>query len=301
VTGTPGSGAAGAGLPAGDVDLPSGPDQALLNHYRLGGLAVAGARGISGLGAVFARMGKAAGRQAGSAMPAGIGTVAGIVLLVPMEAGVPVPVPADLVMLAVGARVGAGDIPLWAAVLAFEAVAVIGTIVLFTAARGPGHALVRRFGPRLGLTAARQARAVGLIERRGWPALALGRATPGLRTLTVVAAGGSGLSPRRALPALVAGSSAFLQLHLFLGYYLGSAAQHVLRAATGPALGVAGVLVLAAIAFWLVRRGRRAGAASLAEAACPACLALALLAERPGEVRAVVEESAAPGPALGQG
>ena len=38
---------------------------------------------------------------------------------------------------------------------------------LFTAARGPGHALVRGFGPRLGLTAARQARAVGLIERRG--------------------------------------------------------------------------------------------------------------------------------------
>ena len=130
-----------------------------------------GARGISGLGAVLAPIGKVAAHQAGSALPAGIGTVAGIVLLVPMEAGVPVPVPADLVMQAVGARVGAGDIPLWAAVLAFEAVAVIGTIVLFTAARGPGHALVRRFGPRLGLTAARQARAVGLIERRGWPAI----------------------------------------------------------------------------------------------------------------------------------
>jgi membrane protein DedA with SNARE-associated domain len=214
---------------------------------------------------------------------------------------VPVPIPADLVMRAVGARAGAGDIPLWAAVLAFEAVAVIGTAALFAAARGPGYALVRRFGPRLGLTAARQARAVGLIERRGWPALALGRATPGLRTLTVVAAGGSGLSPRRALPALIVGSSAFLQLHLFLGYFLGSAARRALHAATGPALAAIGVLVLAAAAFWLIRRGRRAGTASLAEAACPACLALALLAEQPGEVRAVIGETAAPGPALGQG
>jgi membrane protein DedA with SNARE-associated domain len=180
-------------------------------------------------------------------------------------------------------------------------VAVIGTTALFAAARGTGHALVRRFGPRLGLTAARQARAVALIERRGWTALALGRATPGLRTLTVVAAGGSGLSPRRALPALIAGSSAFLQLHLFLGYFLGSAARHVLQAATGPALAAAGVLVLAAITFWLVRRGRRVGTASLAEAACPACLALALLAEQPGELRAVVDENAAPGPVLEQG
>jgi membrane protein DedA with SNARE-associated domain len=260
-----------------------------------------GARRTGGLGGALAWMGKTASGQAGSATAGGIGAIAGIVLLVPMEAGVPVPVPADLVMLAVGARVGAGDIPLWAAVLAFEAVAVIGTTALFAAARGPGHALVRRFGPRLGLTAGRQARAVDLIDRRGWPALALGRATPGLRTLTVVAAGGSGLSPRRALPALIAGSSAFLQLHLFLGYFLGSAARHVLQAATGPALAAAAVLVLGAIAFWLIRRGRRAGAASLAEAACPACLALALLAEQPGEVRAVVDENAAPGTALGRG
>jgi membrane protein DedA with SNARE-associated domain len=261
---------------------------------------VVSVRGVGGLGTALTRVGNTAGHQAGSALPGGIGVIAGIVLLVPMEAGVPVPVPADLVMLAVGARVGAGDIPLWVAVLAFEAVAIIGTVALFAAARGPGNALVRRFGPRLGLTAARQARAVGLIERRGWPALALGRATPGLRTLTVVAAGGSGLSPCRALPALIVGSSIFLQLHLFLGYFLGSAARRVLHAATGPALAVAGVLVLAAVAFWLIRRGRRAGTASLAEAACPACLALALLAERPGEVRAVVDENAVPGPALGQ-
>jgi membrane-associated protein len=248
--------------------------------------------GVSGLGGVLARAGRAAGSSGagGSGGAAGIGAIAGIVLLVPMEAGVPVPVPADLVMLAVGARVGTGDIPLWAAVLAFEAVAVIGTAALFAAARGPGNALVRRFGPRLGLTADRQARVTGLIERRGWPALALGRATPGLRTLTVIAAGGSGLAPRRALPALVVGSSAFLQLHLFLGYFLGSAARHVLHAATGPALIVVAVIALAAIGVWFARRGRRHGTGGVPEAACPACLALALLAERPAEVRAAVTE-----------
>jgi membrane protein DedA with SNARE-associated domain len=257
-----------------------------------------GGLGIGGLGAALARAGRVAGQQSGSGGAAGIGTIAGIVLLLPMEAGVPIPIPADLVMLAVGARVGAGGIALWAAVLAFEAVAVVGTTALFAAARGPGNALVRRLGPRIGLTAARQARAAGLIERRGWPALALLRATPGLRTLTVVAAGGSGLSPRRALPPLIAGSSVFLQLHLFLGYFLGTAAQHVLHVATGPALAAAAVLVLGAAAFWLVRRGRRAGAGSLAEAACPACLTLALLAERPAEVRAVAVADPASGTAV---
>jgi membrane protein DedA with SNARE-associated domain len=215
----------------------------------------------------------------------GIGAAAGLALLVPMEAGVPIPIPADLVMLAVGARVGAGDMPLAVAVLAFEAVAVVGTTALFLAARGPGYAVVRRFGPRLGLTPARLDRAVGLIERRGWLALAVGRSAPGLRTLTVIAAGSSGLSPRRALPALIAGSSVFLQLHLFLGYFLGPAAVHVLHAATVPALAALAVLLAGGIVFWLARRGRRLAAVGLAEALCPACLALAYVAEQPPDLQ----------------
>lgn len=85
-------------------------------------------------------------------LPGGLGAIAGLALMLPMEAGVPLPIPSDLIMLAVGARVGAGDLPLWVAVLAFEAVAIVGTTALFLVAHGPGHALLARFGPRLGLT-----------------------------------------------------------------------------------------------------------------------------------------------------
>lgn len=219
----------------------------------------------------------------------GIGATAGIALMLPMEAGIPVPLPSDLVMLAVGVRVGAGDIPLWVAVLGFEAVALVGTALLFAAVRGPGHALVVRLGRRVGLSEARVSRAGGVLERRGRPALAVGRATPGLRTLTVIAAGATGLSSRRALPALVIGSSLFLQLHLFLGYFLGSSARHALKAATGPTVAVLAAVVLAAVAFWLVRRGRREGAAGLAEAACPACLVLARLSEQPRELKDILQ------------
>ena len=220
---------------------------------------------------------------------AGIGAVAGLAVLLPMEAGIPVPLPADLVMLTVGARVGAGDIPLWVAVLAFEAIAAIGTAALFLLVRGPGHGFVVRVGPRIGLSDSRLERASALLERRGMLALAIGRGTPGLRTLTVVAAGGTGLSIRRALPPLVIGSSIFLQLHLFLGYFLGDAARHMLREATGPALALIVVAILVAVIFWVARRGRRAGAERVAEAACPACLLLASLSERPRELKELVE------------
>jgi membrane protein DedA with SNARE-associated domain len=151
---------------------------------------------------------------------------------------------------------------------------------LFVLARGPGHGLVARFGPRLGLTPDRLSRASALVERRGRPAMTVGRAVPGFRTITVLATGGSGVAARRALPALFLGSSLFLQLHLFLGYFLGAAARSALNQARGPTLLVIGILLVAGIAFWLVRRGRRAGAEAWGEAACPACLVLEAVAER---------------------
>jgi hypothetical protein len=46
---------------------------------------------------------------------AGVSGLAAVVLLLPMEAGIPVPLPADLVMFTVGERVGAGQFPLWLA------------------------------------------------------------------------------------------------------------------------------------------------------------------------------------------
>jgi membrane protein DedA with SNARE-associated domain len=231
-------------------------------------------------------------KAAGPGLAGGVGAAAGLALLLPMEAGVPIPVPADLVMLAVGARVRAGAMALPVAVLAFEVVAILGTTVLFVAARGPGHAVISRFGLRLGLTTTRLRGAASLIERRGQPPLMAGRAIPGLRTLTVIAAGASGLSPRRALPALIAGSSIFLQVHLFLGYFLGPAAVHLLHAATGPALAAAAIVVAGGIVFWLARRRRRPAAAGLAEAACPACLALAYLTEQRRDLHALVKNAA---------
>jgi hypothetical protein len=117
----------------------------------------------------------------------------------------------------------------------------------------------------------------GDAPRRVLPALVAGRTTPGLRTVTVVAAAGSGIRVGRALPALVLGSSLFLQAHLLFGYALGPAARELLERARLPVLVVAAV-ALGAVAVLLLRRGRRGSAARvLAEGACPACLALGLL------------------------
>ena len=212
---------------------------------------------------------------------AGLSGSLALVLLLPMEAGVPIPLPADLVMFTVGERVAAGKFPLWLAVAGFEVVAIAGTTALFLACRGPAQRIIARFGPRLGLTEARLGRAAAFAETRGRPGLALGRGTPGLRTLTVIAAGISGLNGRRALPALIVGSSVFLQLHLVLGLLLGPLADRAFDQAKGPALIAAAVLVAAGVVFWRIRRRKREAApGAWMEASCPVCLGVSLLAGR---------------------
>jgi membrane protein DedA with SNARE-associated domain len=212
---------------------------------------------------------------------AGLSGSLALVLLLPMEAGVPIPLPADLVMFTVGERVAAGKFPLWLAVASFEVIAVLGTTALFVACRGPARRIITRFGPRLGLTQARLGRAAAFAETRGKPGLALGRGTPGLRTITVIAAAVSGLSARRALPALIVGSSVFLQLHLVLGLVLGPLADQAFNQAKGPALIAAAALVAGTVVFWRIRRRKRAAApAAWMEASCPVCIGVSLLTGR---------------------
>jgi hypothetical protein len=96
----------------------------------------------------------------------------------------------------------------------------------------------------------------------------------------VIAAGASGLKGWRALPALIIGSSIFLQVHLVLGLLLGPLAVRAFDRAKGPALIAVAVLVAGALIFWRARRRRRAAPAAWTEATCPACMGVTLLVER---------------------
>lgn len=209
-----------------------------------------------------------------------VGAPAALGLLVLSEAAVPIPFPADLLMLLVGERAAAGALPLWAAALGLEAATVIGTTALFLALRGPARAVIPRIGPRVGLTEARIARSCEVLERRGRIAVALGRGTPGLRTLTVAASAVSGMRARWVLPALVVGASAFVQLHLVMGYVLGEAAREALESALPVVLVAVAVALVVGLLVWRRLRGRERAAAVWAEASCPACLALGAIGAR---------------------
>jgi hypothetical protein len=73
-----------------------------------------------------------------------------VVLLTAMEAGVPIPVPSDVLLLVLGERVSAGRFPLLLVVVALELVVAVGTAALFFLAGGPDRRCSPRWAPESG-------------------------------------------------------------------------------------------------------------------------------------------------------
>jgi membrane protein DedA with SNARE-associated domain len=210
-------------------------------------------------------------------------------MLLAKEAGIPIPIPGDVLMLGVAARAASGQWNLLAVIVACEGAMLVGGTIQYLLARGPGRRLITRAGRYVGLTPGRLERVAGTLRRGGGLAVAAGLVTPGVRAATIAASGLSDLPFRTFFPALVAGDTVFFLLHVAIGYAGGqglAAVSHGRHLATGAVLLIVlGVLALLGLGVWLAlrwragRRDRTPGSLAEAaggweEAACPLCLAL---------------------------
>lgn len=214
----------------------------------------------------------------------GLIAIFGVMLL--KSVGVPIPIPADALMLATSARVASGRMGLAAAFLALLLALTVGGIVQFRLVGGPGRGLVDRFGSRLGITPKRLEFAAGRMQKGGVVGVALAILTPGIRSVAVIACGLTRIPVAIFAPGLLLGSALFLALHFFLGY-IGGAILINLGAVVSPPMLIGGIVVLLALGFgvWVIIRRRQHPDAPLSEvvadavgawheAVCPACLAL---------------------------
>ena len=127
----------------------------------------------------------------------------------------------------------------------------------------------------------------------GTRAIAVARATPGLRVAAIAASGVAALPIRTFLPGFLIGNTIFVGSHFALGFVLGKTALGV-ASELGNRVVLAAILVTlsaaGAIAWLLIRRGEGAGATptlhpvhlpaeggfgAWADAACPICFTLA--------------------------
>ncbi|MEZ4671031.1 MAG: VTT domain-containing protein [Anaerolineae bacterium] len=207
-------------------------------------------------------------------------------IMLAKSSGVPIPIPADVVMLAASARVEAGKFPLAGAFGVLLVALTVGGVVQFVLVRGLGRGIIYRYGRYLGLTPARLDSATKRLKHGGITRIGLAILTPGVRSVAVIACGLAGIPMQRFASGLTTGSSAFLALHFVLGHIGGSLLSSLGTVIAPPAL-IGGLLGLLAVGFglWYIIRRRQmpqastrevlaAAAGAWHEATCPACLAL---------------------------
>ncbi len=212
------------------------------------------------------------------------GLAAIFIILLIKTIGVPIPIPADLIVLTAAARSAQGKLILWQAFIAILIALILGGFIQFVLARGPGRGLLYRFGRYIGLTSSRLDAASARIKKGGALGIGIAILVPGVRGAAIAASGLADMPLRTFLPGLVAGSALFLGLHFSLGFLGGSLFTiigHVLPLSWVTLL----VLALLVIVFvlWVVAYRRQKGARHKVDGAplelwhegiCPACLAL---------------------------
>lgn len=214
------------------------------------------------------------------------GLAAIFTLMLLKSAGVPIPIPADAIMLATSARAAEGKIVLTQAFIALLVALVVGGVVQFLLVRGPARSVLYRYGRFLGMTPARLDTAAGKIQKGGVLTIGLAILTPGLRSVAVGACGLAGVPLRTFTAGLLIGSALFLGLHFFLGYVGGTLLAALPDTVSLPAVLAAVVVLLATglLVWFLIRRrqlpntpNREILAEAVGawhEATCPVCLAL---------------------------
>jgi membrane protein DedA with SNARE-associated domain len=213
--------------------------------------------------------------------PLAVAGLAGLLLV--KEAGVPIPVPGDLLVIGAGVALAGNPPAAIAVLLVILAVGYVGGSLQFILARrvlrGPLLAGLRR----VGVSETRVDRLAERFRRSGARGVAVARMTPGIRIAAVVAAGLAAIPFPPFLAGLMAGNGVFVAGHFGLGYLLGASATELIGriGLVGLAVAFALLAAIGGIGWLVLRRRARTAAPALAwtDAACPACLALVALGE----------------------
>ena len=154
-----------------------------------------------------------------------------LVAILVEEAGIPIPIPGDTLVLLAGTQTP-HSIGFTLAVVAVSSLAVfLGSSVLFAVVQRGGRPLLSTYGKYVLLNERRLARMEAWFARRGRGAVILGRLIPGLRIPTTIMAGLSGMAYSEFALSLAIAAVVWSAFYYTLGSVLGKTAPVVLALA----------------------------------------------------------------------
>jgi len=225
-------------------------------------------------------------------------TVAGLLLV--KEIGIPIPIPGDILVLGAGAATsGRPEALVW--LMAILAAGYIGGTIQFLMVRGAMRGPLLALLTRLGVPQTRLDNLAATLRKGGPRAIALARATPGLRVGVIAASGVADLPLRTFLVGFLVGNAVFVGSHFALGFVLGKPALGIASELGNPVVLAAILVALSAAgaAAWILIRRRstvavaasggamssdarheahvdpETGFLAWVDAACPICVSLA--------------------------
>jgi membrane protein DedA with SNARE-associated domain len=132
---------------------------------------------------------------------------------------------------------------------------VTGITVSYLVGRYAGRSVILRLGRFLHVTEARLDMARNWLERRGRWALVFGYFVPGIRHVTAIVAGASGLRWSAIAPFAYGGALLWSATFILAGYFLGDATPRVAPFLHRYLLTISVGLVTLLVAGILIRRG----------------------------------------------
>lgn len=177
---------------------------------------------------------------------------AGLALIVGLESlGLPLPGEGALIVSAIYAGSTHNLNPVLVIVAAAIG-AILGQTVAYWIGLKVGHRLLRRYGPKVGLTSRRLALGRMLFRKHGFKLVVVARFIVVLRVITAMLAGANQMPWRKFILANVLGSVAWASFYGIGASMLGKQMKHT-SGPLGMAVGVV-VLLITLLAGWIAHR-----------------------------------------------
>ena len=162
-----------------------------------------------------------------------------------------IPLPAEAALIAAAFFAARHGLDIWPLLAAGIVAAIIGEVVGFWIGRRFGHQLLRRHGPRLGLTEGRMRIGQWLFVRYGGRFVFVARFLPFLRNMAAVLAGTNSMAQHSFYFASATAAAAWILFYGLAAYTFGTVFAEVASPATYVLGFAAAVIVLAAPAVVL--------------------------------------------------
>jgi membrane protein DedA with SNARE-associated domain len=170
-----------------------------------------------------------------------------------------VPIPSEVVLVFAGFLAAQGRFSIGGAIAAGIAGALTGSSIAYVVGRFGGRALALRWGRFLLITEERLERTQEWFGRYGGRAVFVCRLITGLRAIISIPAGLARMSYPRFLAYTLAGTGLWVVTAVLIGYFVGEEWQRIIRFLRRANEIVLVVVIVIAVAAYLVWRFRRGG------------------------------------------